>query len=135
MKTAATSPPSLARAAAGMSTRIRSGARTANGTCPRRTHRRRARKRGGSAARRPLDEVAAFDFAPELDGDRIALGEALGRLGREHLQPARLVTLRYFDGLTMIQAAEALGISLRTAERHWAFARSWLVQAMAARAK
>ena len=61
----------------------------------------------------------------------IALDEALARL--EQLDPlkARLVTLRYFAGLTIEQAAEALGISRITAHRYWTFARAWLHQQMA----
>jgi DNA-directed RNA polymerase specialized sigma24 family protein len=45
---------------------------------------------------------------------------------RRDSQAAELVKLRYFAGLTMAQAAEALGISLRTAERNWTYARTWL---------
>ena len=44
---------------------------------------------------------------------------------------AKLVELRYFAGLTMPQAAEALGLSLRTAERNWTFARTWLHRELA----
>ena len=59
----------------------------------------------------------------------MALDEALSRL--EEVDPARrqLVKLRFFAGLTMQEAAQALGISLRTAERHWTYARTWLHRA------
>ena len=55
----------------------------------------------------------------------MALDAALARLGREEPQAAAVVNLRYFAGLTTEQAA-ALGISVRTAHRHWAYARAWL---------
>jgi RNA polymerase sigma factor (TIGR02999 family) len=85
--------------------------------------RKKAQKRGGRAARQPLDDVAA----PEPDEDLLALDEALHRLAAEDPQKARLVELRYFAGLTGEQAAEVLGISPSTADRHWAYARAWLL--------
>ena len=62
--------------------------------------------------------------APSLD--LLALDEALSKLAAADPAKADLVKLRYFAGLTMPEAASALGISLATAERHWAFAKSWL---------
>jgi DNA-directed RNA polymerase specialized sigma24 family protein len=56
----------------------------------------------------------------------LALNEALDRLAIEDPTAARLVSLRYFAGLTMTDAAAALGLSLRTAERIWTYARVWL---------
>ena len=56
----------------------------------------------------------------------LALDEALERLQQRDPKSAELVKLRYFAGLTMVQAAEALGIPLRTAERNWTYARTWL---------
>jgi RNA polymerase sigma factor (TIGR02999 family) len=76
-------------------------------------------------------EVELADLPTRLPpDDLIALDEALARL--EQLDPvkARLVTLRYFAGLTIEQAAEALGISRVTAHRYWTFARAWLHQQM-----
>jgi RNA polymerase sigma factor (TIGR02999 family) len=91
----------------------------------RRKHRQ---KRGGGRAPQALepDQVAA----PEVSEDLLALDEALTRLA--HLSPrvARLVHLRYFGGLTLKQAAEALDISSRTADADWAYARSWLLAAV-----
>ena len=66
------------------------------------------------------DEQAANDF---LD-----LDEALQRRASEDPSVAAVVQLRYFNGLTSEQTAKALGISLRTAKRHWAYARAYLYQ-------
>jgi RNA polymerase sigma factor (sigma-70 family) len=60
----------------------------------------------------------------------IALDEALDRLATAYPQQARLIKLRYFAGLTLPDAAAAMGISERTAGRHWAFARAWLRRAV-----
>jgi DNA-directed RNA polymerase specialized sigma24 family protein len=54
------------------------------------------------------------------------LNEALERLAAEEPRKAELVTLRFFGGLSMPDAADTLGVSLPTAERWWAFARAWL---------
>jgi RNA polymerase sigma factor (TIGR02999 family) len=83
---------------------------------------KRARKRGGACARLPLEDVAA----PTPDEELLALDEALQRLAARDPLKARLVELRYFAGLTSDQAAEVLGLSPRTADRHWAYARAWL---------
>jgi DNA-directed RNA polymerase specialized sigma24 family protein len=59
--------------------------------------------------------------------DRILeLNDAIDQLEIEHPSKARLVKLKYFVGLTMPECAQALGISLPTAERHWRYARAWL---------
>ena len=84
-------------------------------------------KRGGES--RPI-ALENFD-APELiSEDRseelLHLDSALSKLAELAPVKAELVKLRFFAGLTMQQAAEALGISLRTAERHWTFARVWI---------
>jgi len=81
-------------------------------------------KHGGGRRRLDLDQVNLA--GPADDGDLLALDEALGRLAA--LDPARadVVKLRFFSGLTMAEAAAALGLSLATAERYWAFARTWL---------
>jgi RNA polymerase sigma factor (TIGR02999 family) len=84
--------------------------------------RKQTRKRGGGAAREPLDDLPA----PEPDEHLLALDEALEKLAATDPQKARLVELRYFAGLTGEQAAEVLGISPTTADRHWAYARAWL---------
>ena len=58
--------------------------------------------------------------------DLLALDEALDRLATRDERKAKLVQLRFFSGLTMEQAAEALGISEATAYRDWTYARAWL---------
>jgi RNA polymerase sigma factor (TIGR02999 family) len=87
--------------------------------------RRRARaKHGGDRAR--CDLAPSQIVAPEASQDLLDLNEALQRLMQHDSQAAKLVNLRYFAGLTIAQAAEALGISSRKADFLWAFARAWL---------
>jgi RNA polymerase sigma factor (TIGR02999 family) len=90
--------------------------------------RRRRLKRGHSLERQPLDEDAIA--APELDGDLIELDAVLERLAAKDPRAAQLINLRYFAGLTIPQAAEALGISITTANRDWSYARAWLFREM-----
>jgi RNA polymerase sigma factor (TIGR02999 family) len=84
--------------------------------------RKLTQKRGGDRQRQPLEAVAA----PEPDEELLALDEALQKLAVVDPAKAKLVELRYFAGLTGEQAAEVLGISPTTADRHWAYARAWL---------
>ena len=86
--------------------------------------RKKSLKRGGGAAREPLEE--AHLAIPEMREDLIALDEALTRLATIDAEAARLVELRYFGGLTLAQTADMLGISTRSADRLWAYARAWL---------
>ena len=65
-------------------------------------------------------------LAPASTVDVLALDEALTKLAQESPARAVLVKLRFFAGLTMPEAAQALGISLTTAERHWTYAKTWL---------
>lgn len=88
-----------------------------------------AHKRGGERERVPLDDIQIA--APETDVDLLALDEALTRLAAVDAEAVQLVQLRYFSGLTNAQAAECMGISTRSAERLWAFARAWLYREMA----
>lgn len=83
-------------------------------------------KRGGGLERHELDGL----LAPEPDQELLALHEALDKLAAEDPVKARLVELRYFAGLTNDQAADVLGISPSTADRHWAYARAWLQTAV-----
>ena len=93
--------------------------------------RKKSLKHGGGRRRIDLDEaVVARDDKTSLD-DLIALDEALELLSKKDKAKADLVKLRYFAGLTAEQAAEVLGISPSTADRHWAYARSWLRLEMA----
>lgn len=74
-----------------------------------------------------LDRVAGAD----PDDDLLAVDESLTRLAAVQPEVARLVTLRYFGGLTVAEAAEALGVSPRTADTWWAYARAWLAADLA----
>jgi RNA polymerase sigma factor (TIGR02999 family) len=82
-----------------------------------------ADKRAGGRRQVPLDEGHRVTDSP--DG-LVALDDALTRFAVIDPKKAELVKLRFFAGLTMPEAAAALGISLATAERWWAFARTWL---------
>jgi|SRR5436190_8466425 len=87
--------------------------------------RRKQRLRhGGGQQRVDLDSQCAAGDAPSED--ILALDMALAKLTASDAAKAELVKLRFFAGLTMPEVATALDISLATAERHWAFARSWL---------
>jgi RNA polymerase sigma factor (TIGR02999 family) len=86
--------------------------------------RKRSGKHGGDRVRQDIDEQQLA--APELGADLLALDEALNRLGEQDPLKAELVKLRHFAGLTVDQAAQALGISSATADRYWAYARAWL---------
>ena len=83
-------------------------------------------RRGGDRQRVDLDDLHVTVEEPA--DDLLALDEALDLLAQEHPHHARLVTLRYFAGLSTEEAAEALGISVRTAGRDWAYARAWLYE-------
>jgi RNA polymerase sigma factor (TIGR02999 family) len=85
-------------------------------------------RRGGTRQRQALDPEAAA--MPEPREDLLALDAALDQLAAEDPLKADLVKLRYFAGLSLAEAAAALGLSERTAGRHWAFARAWLRRAV-----
>jgi RNA polymerase sigma factor (TIGR02999 family) len=92
--------------------------------------RRKGRHRHGGGRRR-VDLADGCSLAePPPDDDLLALDEALRRLEAEQPEAAAVVKLRYFAGLTADDAAAAVGVSLRTAHRHWAFARAWLLDAL-----
>ena len=83
-------------------------------------------KHGGGRERINLDKV---DIPDERSAEGLlALDAALERLAGEEPAVADVVKLRYFAGLTIELTAESLGISVRTANRHWSFARAWLYQ-------
>ena len=88
--------------------------------------RKKSLKRGGGLERHELDESQIE--APQIECDLLILDEALQRLAATDRQAHDLVMLRYFSGLTVPQAAEALALSTRTAERLWAYARAWLLR-------
>jgi RNA polymerase sigma factor (TIGR02999 family) len=86
--------------------------------------RKQADKHGGGWQRHELLEAElAID---STSGDLFAVDDALSRLGAREPVIARLVELRFFAGLSLPEAAKCLGISERTAYRHWAYARAWL---------
>ena len=87
--------------------------------------RKKGRVRHGAGKRRvDLDDV---HFVSDLSNDDLLdLDEALTRLTGLDPMRAELVKLRFFASLTMAEAAATLGLSVATAERYWAFARSWL---------
>jgi len=83
-----------------------------------------ARKRGGAWKRVDLNSVdLAASAAPD---DLLELDDTLDKLGRQDPQAAQLVKLRFYAGLSIEQAGEALGLSRTTAFERWAFARAWL---------
>jgi RNA polymerase sigma factor (TIGR02999 family) len=85
---------------------------------------RRRLKRGGDRQRLDLDAVQLS--VQEVPDDVLALDDALTLLAQKHPEKAELVKLRYFAGLTVTEAAEALGIAPSTADRYWTYARAWL---------
>jgi RNA polymerase sigma factor (TIGR02999 family) len=89
---------------------------------------RRRQKRGGGHRRVQIDLESLLIDPPE--DDLLALDEALKSLAREDPVGAGLVGLRIFAGLTLAESAEILGISRRTADRYWAYARAWLCDAL-----
>lgn len=90
--------------------------------------RRLAAKRGSGAGAVTLSGVGLSQANEEVDV--LAVDEALQRLERERPRLARQVTLRFFAGLSIEEAAAALDISPATAKRDWSFARAWLLDAM-----
>jgi RNA polymerase sigma factor (TIGR02999 family) len=91
-----------------------------------RARRRAALKHGGAAARIQLPEDAIASPNDRADVELLAVDEALERLAQADPQAAELVKLRYFAGLSLPDAAHALGVAPRTADRLWAYARAWL---------
>jgi RNA polymerase sigma factor (TIGR02999 family) len=90
-------------------------------------------KAGGEFRRRDLASVEPASEEPDVD--LLALNEALENLEKRNQRQAELVKLRFFAGLTMDEAAQAIGVSLSTAEKDWAYARCWLRLAMDSEAK
>jgi RNA polymerase sigma factor (TIGR02999 family) len=85
---------------------------------------RHSQKRGGGRSREDVDDLNVV--APEPSDDLLAIDPALDKLAAGDPRAAELVKLRYFVGLSLPEAAEVLGISPRTADRTWAYARAWL---------
>ncbi|MEQ8766642.1 MAG: ECF-type sigma factor [Planctomycetota bacterium] len=88
--------------------------------------RKKSLRRGGGQSREPLEETLVI--YEERASDLLALNEALIRLERLDGELARLVELRFFGGLTEVEAAEALGCSERSVRRSWQLAKHWLAR-------
>jgi RNA polymerase sigma factor (TIGR02999 family) len=91
--------------------------------------RRKQRLKHGGDRQRVAIELASLPTRMSSD-ELLALDEALEKLKEQDPVKAQLVTLRYFGGMTIEQASEALGISRVTAHRYWTYARAWLHQRM-----
>lgn len=90
--------------------------------------RKKRQRHGGDRERVSLDGVELA--LSESKYDLAALDEALDRLNELEQAAAQVVKLRYFAGLTIEETAKVLDISVRTANRHFAFAKAWLYQQM-----
>ncbi len=90
--------------------------------------RKMSAKRGGGLVREELDDLVLA--LPEPNQDLCELDDALNRLREVDSEAAEIVNLRYFAGLTSKQAAEVVGVSPRTADRLWGYARAWLSKDM-----
>lgn len=88
--------------------------------------RKRAKRHGGAHQRVEMPEIASP--LGENEDQILAVSEALEKLAARDQPKAELVKLRYFVGMTTAEAAEVLGISVPTADRHWAYARAWLAR-------
>jgi RNA polymerase sigma factor (TIGR02999 family) len=87
--------------------------------------RRKQQSKHGAGRQRLELQEADLTIDPPSE-ELLCLNEAIEELGKEDQQMADLVKLRYFAGLTLHQAADILGLPRRTADRHWAYARTWL---------
>ena len=88
-----------------------------------------ARRKKGPKAGGQQNRLNLSDIEPELHGpdlDILALNEALGRLELHDPRAAQVVKLRFFAGMTRHETAEALGVSVATADNDWAYAKGWL---------
>ena len=81
-------------------------------------------KHGGDLERIDLPEIAQSSEEKQID--LLALDEALSGLEQKHPENARIIKLRFFAGLSLEDAAQAMGISRATAQRKWAYARAWV---------
>ena len=85
-------------------------------------------KRAGGRARLTLNEELAATYDEVVDV--VALDEALAQLAESYPQHARITEMRFFAGLTIEESAAVLGVSTRTVDRHWRYARAWLYRAL-----
>jgi RNA polymerase sigma factor (TIGR02999 family) len=89
-----------------------------------RARHKRSLKAGGEFRRQDLDDIRPAAGGADLD--LLALNDALDALEKRDARQAAVVKLRFFAGLTLPEVADALGVSLSTAENDWAYARAWL---------
>jgi RNA polymerase sigma factor (TIGR02999 family) len=92
--------------------------------------RKRRLRHGGDKQRQPLNEARLPD--EEADDRLLAVDEALDKLAREEPAIAEVVKLRFFLGFSIEKTADVLSLSVRTVNRHWAYARAWLYQELRA---
>ena len=93
--------------------------------------RRKSRlKRGGNQLHLDIEQLELAATTP--DEKVLLIDEALKRLETQDPEKARVVTLKFFGGLTNQEAAESMGVTERTIERHWAYAKAWLFQSIRA---
>ena len=89
--------------------------------------RRKSRlKRGGGMARLDIDSIELAEATP--DEKILLIDEALEKLQAENPERARIVVMKFFAGLTNQEVAESLGVTERTVERQWAYAKAWIFQ-------
>jgi RNA polymerase sigma factor (TIGR02999 family) len=94
--------------------------------------RRKSRlKRGGDQLRLDIDQLELAAATP--DDKMLLIDEALERLQAEDPEKAQVVVLKFFGGRTNQEVAETLGVTERTVERHWAYAKAWLFQSIRTR--
>src|SRR6266850_4478257 len=93
-----------------------------------RARKKRAVRHGGGQQRVDVDQLELA--AARQDDELLAVHEALDKLAAAHPVEAQVVKLRYFVGMTNEEAAEALGVSPRTATQYWSHARAWLFEAI-----
>ncbi len=86
-------------------------------------------RRGGVESDLPLDDALTISVS-ETDFDLLALDEALNRLSEKEEHLAKIVELRFFSGIDVVETAEVLGISESTVKRDWAMAKAWLHREM-----
>jgi RNA polymerase sigma factor (TIGR02999 family) len=93
--------------------------------------RRKSRlKRGGNQIRLDIEQLELAATTP--DEKVLLIDDALKRLEEQDPEKARVVMLKFFGGLTSQEAAETMGVTERTIERHWAYAKAWLFQSIRA---
>jgi RNA polymerase sigma factor (TIGR02999 family) len=98
-----------------------------------RARRRNTQKRGDGVRPQALaDDSIHAPMSPVRSEDLLALDEALEKLGQTDPRKVELINLRYFVGLSLEEAAQALSISVATASRDWSYARAWLGRELSA---